>query len=66
MRSAWRSPSESIDGVALLDAARDHQFRLLMKLGRKARAEKAWDGRRPASRRRPRSRGRTAIGSPPA
>ena len=37
------SPSESIDGVALLDAARDHQFRLLMKLGRKARLEKDWD-----------------------
>jgi outer membrane protein assembly factor BamB/tetratricopeptide (TPR) repeat protein len=30
-------PSEQIDGVLLVDAARDHQYRLLMKLGNKAR-----------------------------
>ncbi|SIO67289.1 Outer membrane protein assembly factor BamB, contains PQQ-like beta-propeller repeat [Singulisphaera sp. GP187] len=36
-------PSESIDGLALADATRDHQYRLLMKLGKKAAATKAWD-----------------------
>jgi len=35
-------PSEGIDGVPLGEAARDHQRRLLMKLGRKARAAKDW------------------------
>ena len=33
-------PSETIDGVLLVDAARDHQYRLLMKLGQKARANR--------------------------
>ena len=35
-------PSESIDGVPLGEATRDHQRRLLMKLGQKARSIKDW------------------------
>jgi outer membrane protein assembly factor BamB len=35
-------PSETIDGVLLVDAARDHQYRLLMKLGHKARSGRDW------------------------
>ncbi|WP_435005252.1 PQQ-binding-like beta-propeller repeat protein [Tundrisphaera lichenicola] len=35
-------PSETIDGVPLGEATRDHQQRLLMKLGQKARAVKDW------------------------
>ena len=34
--------SEMIDGVLVRDAARDHQYRLLMKLGHKARANRDW------------------------
>lgn len=34
--------SESIDGSPLVDAIRDHQRGLLVKLGRKARASKDW------------------------
>ena len=50
----------------LVDAARDHQFRLLMKLGRKARPAKDWDrAAAPLRGGRPRPRGRTAIASPP-
>lgn len=30
-------PSETIDGVSLVDSTRDHRFRLLMKMGDKAR-----------------------------
>jgi outer membrane protein assembly factor BamB/tetratricopeptide (TPR) repeat protein len=33
-------PSETIDGVLLRDAARDHYYHLLMKLGRKARSNR--------------------------
>lgn len=36
-------PSETMDGVSLADATRDHQYRLRMKLGKKAMAAKAWD-----------------------
>lgn len=35
--------SESIDGVALGDATRDHQYRLLIRLGKKATDTKQWD-----------------------
>lgn len=35
-------PSETIDGVPLADAARDHQYRLLMRLGNKARSAQDW------------------------
>jgi outer membrane protein assembly factor BamB len=35
-------PSETIDGVLLVDAVRDHQYRLLLKLGHKARANRDW------------------------
>jgi tetratricopeptide (TPR) repeat protein len=35
-------PSEMIDGVLLVDAARDLQYRLLMKLGNKSRAGHDW------------------------
>jgi cellulose synthase operon protein C len=34
--------SESIDGSPLIDTIRDHQRRLLMKLGQKARAARDW------------------------
>jgi hypothetical protein len=34
--------SETIDGLPLPEATRDHQFRLLMKLGGKARASQEW------------------------
>ncbi len=34
--------SEEIDGQPLLEATRQHQFRLLMKLAEKAQASKAW------------------------
>ncbi len=37
-------PSETIDGVPIGEAARDHQRRLLMKLGQKARAARDWAG----------------------
>ncbi len=36
-------PSEMIDGVLLVDAARDHQYRLLMKLGHKTRSNRDWE-----------------------
>ncbi|WP_406696671.1 PQQ-binding-like beta-propeller repeat protein [Singulisphaera sp. Ch08] len=36
-------PSETMDGVSLSDATRDHQYRLLMKLGKKATTAKEWD-----------------------
>ncbi|WP_435016666.1 PQQ-binding-like beta-propeller repeat protein [Tundrisphaera sp. TA3] len=36
-------PSEIIDGLLLADVARDQQRRILMKLGGKARAARAWD-----------------------
>jgi len=35
-------PSEEIDGAPITEAARDHQRRLLMKLGQKARASADW------------------------
>lgn len=35
--------AETIDGVPLVDAARDHQHRLLMKLGNQARGTKDWN-----------------------
>jgi len=35
-------PSESIDGHPLVEATRNHQYRLLMRLGRRARAGKEW------------------------
>ncbi len=37
-------PSETIDGVPLADSARDHQRRLLMKMGLKAKADGDWAG----------------------
>src|SRR5262249_790432 len=36
-------PSETIDGALLVDAARDHQYRLLMKLGQKSRTSRDWE-----------------------
>ena len=33
-------PSENIDGMSLAEAALDHQFRLLLKIGEKARVDK--------------------------
>jgi outer membrane protein assembly factor BamB/tetratricopeptide (TPR) repeat protein len=36
-------PAETIDGVALGDVARDHQYRLLMRLGTRARSAKRWE-----------------------
>src|SRR5207302_261956 len=36
-------PSETIDGTSLADAARDHQYRLLMRLGGKARGARDWE-----------------------
>jgi cellulose synthase operon protein C len=36
-------PSEMIDGLPLADAARDQEYRLLVKLGKKAVASKDWD-----------------------
>ncbi|MGE5754275.1 MAG: PQQ-binding-like beta-propeller repeat protein [Planctomycetaceae bacterium] len=36
-------PSEMIDGLPLADAARDHEYRLLVKLGKQAVADKDWD-----------------------
>ncbi|WP_422926064.1 PQQ-binding-like beta-propeller repeat protein [Singulisphaera sp. PoT] len=35
-------PSDMIDGTSLSDATRDQQFRLLMRLGSKAKGDKAW------------------------
>lgn len=35
-------PSETIDGVALTDSVRDHQYRLLMRLGSKGNGAKEW------------------------
>ncbi len=36
-------PDETIDGVSLLGAARDHRFRLLLRLAARARKSKSWD-----------------------
>lgn len=36
-------PSETMDGVPLAEVTRDHQYRLLMKLGKKATTASAWD-----------------------
>ena len=35
-------PSEDVDGVPIAEAARDHQRRLLMKMGKKARVSGDW------------------------
>jgi outer membrane protein assembly factor BamB/tetratricopeptide (TPR) repeat protein len=35
--------SETIDGFPLTDLARDHQYRLLIKLGKKAEQDKDWE-----------------------
>ncbi len=36
-------PSETIDGFPLTDLARDHQYRLLVKLGKKSEQENDWE-----------------------
>ena len=36
-------PDETIDGISLLGAARDHRFRLLLRLAAQARKSKRWD-----------------------
>ena len=36
-------PDETIDGLSLLGAARDHRFRLLLRLAVQARKSKRWD-----------------------
>ena len=36
-------PDETIDGVSLVGAARDHRFRLLLRLAAQARKSKRWD-----------------------
>ena len=36
-------PDETIDGVSLVAAARDHRFRMLLRLATQARKSKHWD-----------------------
>ena len=36
-------PNETIDGLSLLGAARDHRFRMLLRLAVQARKSKRWD-----------------------
>ena len=63
-RPASRSAAETIDGVPLADAARDHQFRLLIRLAGAERSREA-SSTTPSHGWKPRrgSPGRTATGS---